>query len=1158
MIRFLIEWSIKNRLLVCVLSILITLIGVWSLYHISLDAIPDLSDVQVIISTEWMGRDPRTIEDQVTYPVAAAMLAVPKVKDVRGYSLFGQSFVYIIFEDGTDIYWARSRVMEYLNQVSQDLPRGVMPALGPDATGLGWIFIYTVEDNGNSYDLGMIRALQDWYIRYQLLSIPGVAEVASVGGAVRQYQVAVNPNKLLLYRIPLKDIVHSIQKSNNDVGGGIMELSETEFMVRGRGYINGMRDIENTILKSTKKGTPILLRDIATVQIGPDVKRGVAEKNGQGEVIAGIVVARNGANALEVINRVKEKIRNITPGLPEGLSIKPFYDRSALIHRAIHTLRRQLIEEMAIVALISILFLWHVRSALVATITLPLGVLISFIIMRTMGLGANIMSLGGIAVAIGAMVDASVVLVENTHKHLESTDVNDKTLDRCKLVRDASLEVAPALFFSLLIITISFLPVFSLGDQAGRLFKPLAYTKTFAMGASAIIAVTLIPVLIILFVRGQIHSEKKNPLNRLLIYTYRPVIHLVLRFRKTVIFITILILIITYLPYRRLGSEFMPPLKEGDILYMPTTVPGLSVAEATRTLQIQDRLLRQFPEVKGVLGKIGRSTTSTDPAPLSMVETHITLKPEEEWPERLIERGYIKEATIGMLALLQDKDLIGELPIEETASQVEKMSRWRLNNWIKEELLRGNDLYIIKKNLTKRLASVVSTDLITYLNTGGYLKSTSIKRVRSIVSRYDHGNQINLQQTTFEELTKDEMNKLVTIPGMPNWWLMPIETRIGMLTTGMKGLLGLKIRGEDLKELERIAIEVENVLGGVPGTLSVSAERAMGGNYLDIDLNRIELARYGITIEDAQTVIESAIGGKNISQVIKGRYRFPINVRYPQELRDDPEKIKRILIAAPDRALIPLGQVAEIKLQKGPPVIKSEKVLLLTNVPVDLEAGVDIGTYVSQAQAAIDRAIKDGGIKLPPGYYMEWSGQFQLMEDVNKKLKVIVPVTLIIIILLLYFNFGNIADTMIIMLSLPFSIVGGIWLVYWLGYNMSVAMWMGFIAQAGLAAETGVVMLVYLNLVYERRKKEGRMKTSKDLFDSIIEGAVLRVRPKIMTVTTTILGLLPIMWSTGAGARPMQRMATPMIGGLVSSTVLTLIVIPVIYALVKGRDLNKV
>lgn len=1145
MIRLVIEWSVRNRLLVIIVSMIAAIAGAWSLSRISLDAIPDLSDTQVIIDTKWMGRDPRTVEDQVTYPLASAMLAVPKVKDVRGYSMFGQSFVYIIFEDGTDIYWARSRVIEYLDQVRGQLPADVAPSLGPDATGLGWVFIYTLEDTKNRHDLGELRALQDFYVRYQLLGVPGVAEVASVGGAVRQYQVTVDPKKLLLYRLPLQNVISAVRKSNNDTGGDVMELGSSEFMVRGKGYIKDIEDIENVVLRSTAHGTPTRIKDVASVQVGAEARRGVAEKDGRGEVVAGIVVARHGANALDVINGVKEKIRRISESLPEGVVINPAYDRSGLIYRSIATLKSKLIEEMAIVSLVTVLFLWHLRSALVASITLPLGVLAAFIIMKAMGLGANIMSLGGIAIAIGAMVDAAVVMVENAHKHMERED------DRGRAVIEACMEVGPALFFSLLIITVSFLPVFALGDQAGRLFKPLAFTKTFAMGASAVIAITLIPVLIGLFVAGQIPSENKNPLSRALIFIYKPILRLALRFKKTVVVLTVLALAVTYIPYKKLGSEFMPPLKEGDILYMPTTDPGLPVAEAVRVLQTQDRLLKQFPEVNTVLGKIGRAETPTDPAPLSMVETHVSLKPEDEWPERVLEKGFIRDVALAMNASLEAEKIVKNIPALEVAEQVERKSRWSLNTWIREKLINGGDMKSIRRELENRLVYTVSDDLISYLSSAGYLKPGDVDKAQTLLEKHTAASPIPLRRTTFEELTKDEMNRAVTIPGMPNWWLMPIETRIGMLTTGMKGLLGLKIYGDDLDELEKIAVGVERVLGAVPGTSSVSAERVMGGRYLDIDLDRRKLARYGITMDDAQKVIESAIGGANITHTIEGRYRFPVNVRYPRELRDDPEKLKRVLLTASNGALIPLRSVASMVFRDGSPMIKSENGLPVVNVPVDLEAGQDIGTYVKRAQAAIDSAVRSGAIKLPVGYQMEWSGQYQLMKDVNKRLAVIVPLTLVIIFLFLYLNFGNLVETLIIMLSLPFSVVGGVWLLHWLGYNLSVAVAVGFIALAGLAAETGVVMLVYLNMAYERRKKEGMMQSHGDLIEAVIEGAVMRIRPKMMVVSCLILGLLPIMWSDGVGSGPMKRMAAPMIGGLLSSTVLTLIVIPVVYAMLR-------
>ncbi|HEB72332.1 MAG TPA: efflux RND transporter permease subunit [Nitrospirae bacterium] len=1153
MIRFIIGWCLNNRLLVCAVSIIVALMGAWSLSRISLDAVPDLSDVQVIISSEWMGRDSQTIEDQVTYPLATSMLAVPKVRDVRGYSFFGQSFVYVIFEDGTDIYWARSRVMEYLNQAQTDIPKDVTPTLGPDATGLGWVFIYTVEDTKNRYNLGEIRALQDWYIRYQLLSVPGVSEVASFGGDVRQYQVTVDPAKLLFYKIPLQNVADAIRKSNNDVGGEIMELGGTEFMVRGRGYIKGIKDLENVVLRSTLDGTPTLLKDVALVTMGAQTKRGVADKDGKGEVVAGIVVARYGANALDVINGVKEKIRKISPGLPEGIVVKPAYDRSGLINRAIKTLKSKLIEEMIIVALVTMLFLWHARSALVASITLPLGVLTAFIIMKFMGLGANIMSLGGIAVAIGAMVDAAVVMVENTHKHLERLGPETDERERWSAVYNASMEVGPALFFSLIIITVSFLPVFALEDQAGRLFKPLAYTKTFAMGASAILAITLIPVLIGLFVKGNIPPETKNPVSRLLIAIYKPIIHLALRFRKSVMALAILALLFTYIPYLKLGSEFMPPLQEGVILYMPTTVPGLPVAEATRVLEIQDRLLKQFPEVKSVLGKIGRANTPTDPAPLNMVETHISLIPEDDWPERIVEDGYIQSLTLKMIDRMLSEIALKDFPKKETALQIERKSGWTLNNWIREELTNGKPLSAILLALPGKLGKTVSADLISYMKSSGHLPDEHIEKAVEALKDFPVP-PVAMRKTTFEELTKKEMNRIISIPGMPNWWLMPIETRIGMLTTGMKGLLGLKIRGEDLAELEKISLDVEKILSSVPGTLAVSAERAMGGRYLDIDLNRARLARYGITMEDAQNVIEAAIGGKTITHTIEGRYRFPVNLRYPRELRDDPEKLKRVLLTASSGALIPLTAVSKIVMRDGPPMIKSENGLLLTNVPVDIEAGLDIGTYVKRAQAVIDKAIEAGQLELPTGYYMEWSGQFQFMEEVDKKMKVIIPVTLAVIFLLLFINFGNLTDTLIIMLGLPFSVIGGIWLVYWLDYNMSVAVAVGFIALAGLSAETGVVMLVYLNMAFENKKKEGRMRNWQDLKESVVEGAVMRIRPKALVVSCLMLGLLPVMWTTGVGSRPMQRMVAPMIGGLISSTILTLIVIPVIYSFVKKTD----
>lgn len=1158
MIKKIIEWCVENRFMVCILSVVVTVIGIWSIATIKIDAIPDLSDVQVIVYTPWMGRDPQTIEDQVTYPISAAMLSVPKVKDVRGYSFFGFSFVYIIFEDGTDIYWARSRILEYLNQAQGQLPPDIAPSLGPDASGLGWVFMYTLEDTKGKYDLGELRAIQDWYVRYQLVSVPGVAEVASVGGAVRQYQVTVDPNKLLLYRIPLKRVIESIRKSNNDVGGSVVEIAETEFMVRGRGYIKNIEDIENVVIHASEDGTPVLLRDVGQVAMGADIKRGVAEKDGRGEVVAGIVVMRYGENALKTIDAVKKKIRQIESGLPDGVVIKKAYDRSGLIRRSINTLSHQLIEEMIIVALVCVIFLLHVRSALVSAITIPMSIFIAFIIMKAMGIGANIMSLGGIAIAIGAMVDASVVLVENVHKHKEQ---EDKEKDHWKLVIKASQEMGPSLFFSLLVIAVSFLPVFALQDQAGRLFKPLAYTKTFAMAGSAFVAITLIPILMGFFIRGKTYPESRNPVSRFFITCYLPVIHFGLNRKKTVISIAVLAFIATFFIYRKLGSEFMPPLKEGDILYMPTTVPGLSVTEARRTLQIQDRLLSQYPEVEVVLGKIGRSDTSTDPAPLSMVETHISLKPEDEWPERIIKKGYLKKIVLKMIRSITKNQIIRPASDDgQIADKAEQMV-WRdLNDHIRKQFVIGKSTTEMQEELREIVIQKLSGTLKSLLLSDGILESENVKEMDLYIAQYWNnkpGLNIPLRRTTFDELTKKEMNRDIHIPGMPNWWLMPIETRIGMLTTGMRGILGLKLYGTDLNELERLGPELEKILKTVPGTLSVVAERAMQGNYLDIDINRKECARYGLTIEDVQQVIETAIGGRNITQIIEGRYRFPLNVRYPQELRDDPEKIKRTLVFTPGMEQIPLGQLAKIELTNGPPMIKSENGLLLVNIPVDLEAGVDIGSYVKKAQTVIDQAIAQGRLILPSGYYFTWSGQYQFMEEVNKRLSLIIPVTLVLIFILIYFSMENIIETLIIMTTLPFALVGGIWFLYFLGYNWSTAVSIGFIALAGLAAETGIIMLVYLDLAYKKSLSSVKTLTEKDLKDAIIEGAVMRVRPKMMTVMTTIMGMLPIMWVTGVGSGPMKRMAAPMIGGLVTSTALTLVLIPIFYSIYKGLHIKK-
>ncbi len=1154
MIGRLIEWCINNRLFTCILYIAITLVGVWAIYNTPLDALPELSDTQVIISTEWMGHDPETVEDQVTYPITTAMLSLPGVKDVRGFSYFGQSFVYVIFEDGVDLYWARSRVLEHLSGLKKELPEDVTPSLGPDATGLGWVFIYTVEDRGGRVDLSELRALQDFYIRYQLMSVPGVAEVATVGGVEKEYQVVVEPERLEYYRISTGDVISAIKNNNRDFGGGVMEVSGAEFMIRGRAYIKGIEDIEGIVVKTEGDGTPVLLKDIGVVTVAPSIKRGIADRDGVGEVVAGIVVARYGADVPGVITEVKEKLKEISGGLPEGVVIKPVYDRSELIDRATHTLKKKLLEEIAIVTLVVFVFLLHVRSSLTACVTLPVGVLIAFILMHALGMSANIMSLSGIAIAIGAMVDAAVVLVENTHKHIEREGGNVGGAKRIGLVLRASKEVGPALFFSLLIITVSFLPVFALKDEAGRLFKPLAWTKTFSMAGSALVSVTLVPVLISLFVRGRIRAERDNPASRVLMRLYMPVIKWVLRYPKTVVICAVVITALTYIPYSRIGGEFMPPLKEGDILYMPTTIPGLSSGEAGRVLQIQDRLLKRFPEVEVVLGKIGRATTPTDPAPLNMVETHVILRPEENWPERIIEEGYIEGLAEGVLKGLKEKGVLKkDISVQDVAEGVEDKVRWKINSWIREELVRGRSMEDIKRKLPQRLKEGIGKEL----EARGIGDAGRRDTLKGIVSGlHIHVAGIPLRRESFEELTKVEMDRLLKVPGMPNWWLMPIETRLGMLTTGMKGLLGLKVRGDAPRELERIALEVEAILRDVPGTLSVSSERAMGGNYLDIVPDRRALSRYGLSVKDIETLMEHVIGGRPVTETIEGRRRYAVTIRYPQELRDDPEKLKRVLISTPEGGFIPLSHVAGVEMHDGSPVIKSEKGMLLVDVPVELERGVDIKGYVERAQQAIDEAIEGGRLKLPSGYYMEWSGQFEMMEKVRKTLTFIVPLTVALVFVLLYLNFGRLTETLIIMLSLPFSLVGGVWLMCLLGYKMSVATAVGFIALMGLAAETGVVMLIYLELACKRRRERGELKGWAELKDAMIEGAVMRIRPKVMVVSCLILGLLPVMWSTEVGTRAMQRMVAPMIGGLVSSTLLTLIVIPAVYVMVRRRKIS--
>jgi Cu(I)/Ag(I) efflux system membrane protein CusA/SilA len=1035
MLARLIEWSVRNVFLVLVMALAITAAGIYAVARTPLDALPDLSDVQVIVFTEVPGQAPQVVEDQVTYPLTTAMLAVPKSKVVRGFSFFGASFVYVIFEDGTDIYWARSRVLEYLNFASKKLPEGVTPTLGPDATGVGWVYQYVLE--GEQWSLDQLRAIQDWYVRYQLTKAPGVAEVASVGGFVRQYSVTVDPGRLRQYGVPLSRISEVIASSNRDVGGRVVEMTETEYMVRGRGYLRGIEDIENLVVKADG-GTPILIGDLARVELVPDERRGVTELNGEGETVAGIAVARYGENALTVIEGLKQKITEIEAGLPEGVSIRAVYDRSDLIHRAIATLRWTLIEESLIVALVCIVFLFHVRSALVAIIMLPVGVLIAFLAMRLLGMNSNIMSLGGIAIAIGAMVDAAIVMIENAHKHIER---DDGTKPRIQLIIDACREVGPALFFSLLIITVSFLPVFALEAQEGRLFHPLAFTKTFAMAGGALLSVTLVPVLMLLFVRGKILPEEKNPVNRFLIAVYRPVIAVVLRHKAATLVAALAVMLVSIWPATRLGSEFMPTLNEGTLLYMPASLPGMSVTKASELLQQQDRIIKSFPEVESAFGKAGRALTATDPAPVEMFETVINLKPDDQWRE-------------GM---------------------------------------------------------------------------------------------------TIDKLIA-EMDQALQFPGVANSWTMPIKARTDMLATGIRTPIGIKVFGTDLVEMERLAKEIEAAVRTVPGTTSAYAERLTGGFYLDIEPDRRQLARYNLPVGELQDVIAAALGGDMVTTTVEGRERFGVVVRYPRELRDSPETIARqVLVPTMDGAQVPLGELATITIRKGAPSIRTENALLSAYIYVDTR-DPDLGAYVSAAQDAVATAVT-----FPPGYYATWSGQYEYMQRAIAKMKIVVPVTLSLIFLLLYLNFRRVTESLIVMLSVPFALVGGVWLMWVLDYNLSVAVAVGFIALAGVAAETGVVMLIYLDHALDARAKarqsKGEALTLGDITDAIVEGAVERVRPKMMTVVAIMAGLLPIMWSTGTGSEVMRRIAAPMVGGMVSSTILTLVVIPVIYALVKRREL---
>jgi Cu(I)/Ag(I) efflux system membrane protein CusA/SilA len=1033
MIGRIIRWSATNAALIGLASLLLAAGGVYALGHIPLDALPDLSDTQVIIYTEYPGQAPQVVEDQVTYPLTSSLLSVPRSKAVRGLSYFGTSFVYVIFEDGTDVYWARSRVLEYLNSAAQRLPSGVSPSLGPDATGVGWVYQYAVI--GTQRTLAELRTLQDWYLRYAIAKAPGVAEVAGVGGFVQQYQIVVDPRRLQAYGIGLKVIEDAVRSSNSEIGARVIEMADTEYVIRGRGYIKSLEDLEHIVLRS-KDGTPLTVGDVARVQLGPDERRGISELNGEGEAVGGIAVQRYAADAPSVIANVKARISEMLPSLPKGVQIIPVYDRSDLIQRAVATLRRVLLEESAIVALVSMVFLFHFRSALVAIVMLPVGVLIAFLAMHLLGLSSNIMSLGGIAIAIGAMVDAAIVMIENAHKHLERA-VPGKP--RAAAIIEAVVEVGPSLFFSLLVITVSFLPIFALEDQEGRLFKPLAFTKTFAMAAGALLSVTLVPMLMMTFIRGHIRPEEANPLNRLLLAIYRPVINWALRSRLLVVGLAITVLAMTAFPAARLGSEFMPTLNEGTLFYMPVGLPGLSITKAAELLQTEDKIIKSFPEVASVFGKAGRAATATDPAPTEMTETIINLKPEAQWRS----------------GMTMDK-LIAEL------------------------------------------------------------------------------------------------DQALQFPGITNAWTQPIKARTDMLATGIRTPVGVKVYGPSLDAIASTAEEIERVLRTVPGTTSAYAERVKGGYYIVIDPNRVTLARYGLTVRDVQDVVGTALGGEAITTVVDGRERYTVNLRYARDFRSDPLTIaKEVRVSSPMGATIPLAEVADVRVEQGPATIRTENAQLAAYILVDTRDG-DLGGYVARAA----KAVADN-VKLTGGVYIQWSGQFEYLQRAKQRLLIVVPVTLVLIFLLLYMNFGRIAETVIVMLSVPFSVVGGVWLMYFLGYNLSIAVAVGFIALAGVAAETGVVMLLYLDRAWsETRLHKGPTASATDLHSAIIAGAVDRVRPKMMTVVAIIAGLLPILWSTGAGAEVMRRIAVPMVGGMLSSALLTLVVIPVIYSFVKSREVS--
>ncbi len=1039
MINRIIEWSLGNRFLVLLLTAILVGWGLYAVRNTPLDAIPDLSDVQVIIKTSYPGQAPRVVEDQVTYPLTTAMLSVPGAVNVRGYSFFGDSFVYVIFEDGTDPYWARSRVLEYLNQAAGRLPPEARPALGPDATGVGWIFEYALVDRSGGHDLAQLRSLQDWFLKYELQTVPGVSEVATVGGMVKQYQITVDPERLRAYSLPLSRIRMAVQRANQEVGGSVIEMAEAEYMVRATGYIQGIEDLARVPLATSERGTPILLKDVAEITLGPQMRRGLADLDGEGEVVGGIVVMRYGENALATIDAVKTKLAQLRQGLPEGVEIVTTYDRSSLIKRAVQTLNGKLVEEFLVVALVCVLFLFHLRSALVVMISLPIGILAAFVVMYHQGINANIMSLGGIAIAIGAMVDAAIVMIENVHKHIEREPLTDE--NRWRIIREATGEVGPPLFFSLLIITLSFLPVFTLEAQEGRLFAPLAFTKTYAMAAAAGLSITLVPVLMGYFIRGRVTPEHKNPINRLLVAGYRPFINAVLRAPGAVILVAAAIVVAGLWPYSQLGSEFMPDLDEGDLMYMPTTFPGVSVGKAQELLQQTDRLIRTVPEVDRVFGKIGRADTATDPAPLTMIETTIQFKPRDQW----------------------------------------------------------------RPGMTP-------------------------------------------------EKIRQELDEVVKFPGLTNAWVMPIKTRIDMLATGIKTPVGIKVAGPDLKVIQEIGTRIEEVVQQVPGTASAYSERVAGGRYVTVDVDRIAASRLGLNVADVQDVVRSAVGGMNIAQTVEGLERYPINLRYPRDVRDSLANLRNLPIVTLGGARIPLGEVADIRIEDGPAMIKSENARPNGWTFVDIR-GRDLGSYVAEAREVVAEQVE-----LPAGYSIAWSGQYEYLVRAKERLKVVVPLTLVIIVLLLYLNFRNLTEVAIIMGTLPLALVGGFWLLYLLGYNMSVAVGVGFIALAGVAVEIGVVMLVYLNQAYRNlthQRERTHQLTREELREAVINGALLRVRPIMMTVAAIIAGLLPIMLGGGTGSEVMRRIAAPMVGGMVSATVLTLVVIPAVYLLWKEHGLKK-